>query len=122
MLLLVVWVNLKKIADAASKMTKIEKAAEAAKATRLAQKAAEAGALASKWHKVKTAVATQGRNIGASMKESKIAEDMIKDTLSGGLNNVMGYYMDDTVKDKSVMGGHRDVYFWCRSFCNRFSV
>ena len=97
--------NLKKIADAASKMTKIEKAAEAAKATRLAQKAAEAGALASKWHKVKTAVATQGRNIGASMKESKIAEDMIKDTLSGGLNNVMGYYMDDTVKDKSVMGG-----------------
>ena len=114
--------NLKKIADAASKMTKIEKAAEAAKATRLAQKAAEAGALASKWHKVKTAVATQGRNIGASMKESKIAEDMIKDTLSGGLNNVMGYYMDDTVKDKSVMGGHRDVYFWCRSFCNRFSV
>ena len=96
--------NLKKIADAASKMTKIEKAAEAAKATRLAQKAAEAGALASKWHKVKTAVATQGRNIGASMKESKIAEDMIKDTLSGGLNNVMGYYMDDTVKDKSVMG------------------
>ena len=97
--------NLKKIADAASKMTKIEKAAEAAKATRLAQKAAEAGALASKWHKVKPAVATQGRNIGASMKESKIAEDMIKDTLSGGLNNVMGYYMDDTVKDKSVMGG-----------------
>ena len=97
--------NLKKIADAASKMTKIEKAAEAAKATRLAQKAAEAGALASKWHKVKTAVARQGRNIGASMKESKIAEDMIKDTLSGGLNNVMGYYMDDTVKDKSVMGG-----------------
>ena len=46
------------------------------------------------------------------MKESKIAEDMIKDTLSGGLNNVMGYYMDDTVKDKSCHGGHRDVYFW----------
>ena len=39
--------NLKKVADAASKMTKVEKAAEAAKATRLAQKAAEAGGLVS---------------------------------------------------------------------------
>ena len=96
--------NLKKVADAASKMTKVEKAAEAAKATRLAQKAAEAGALASKWHKVKTAVATQGRNIGASMKESKIAEDMVKDTLSGGVNNVTAYYQDDTVKDKNLAG------------------
>ncbi|WP_298458183.1 DUF6531 domain-containing protein [uncultured Rothia sp.] len=96
--------NLKKVADAASKMTKVEKAAEAAKATRLAQKAAEAGALASKWHKVKTAVATQGRNIGAFMKESKIAEDMVKDTLSGGVNNVTAYYQDDTVKDKNLAG------------------
>ena len=97
--------NLKKIADVASKMTKVEKAAEAAKATRAAQKAAKAGALASKWNTVKTVVATQGRNLGAVMKESKVAEDIVKDTLSGGINNVTAYYMDDTVKDKSVMGG-----------------
>ena len=96
--------NLKKIADVASKMTKVEKAAEAAKATRAAQKAAKAGALASKWNTVKTVVATQGRNLGAVMKESKVAEDIVKDTLSGGINNVTAYYMDDTVKDKSVMG------------------
>ena len=97
--------NLKKAADVASKMNKMEKAAEAAKATRAAQKAAEAGALASKWNTVKTVVATQGRNLGAAMKESKVAEDIVKDTLSGGINNVTAYYMDDTVKDKSVMGG-----------------
>lgn len=71
---------------------------------RAAQKAAKAGALASKWNTVKTAVATQGRNLGAVMKESKVAEDTVKNTLSGGINNVTAYYMDDTVKDKSVMG------------------
>ncbi|MEZ7669602.1 DUF6531 domain-containing protein [Rothia sp. 27098_8_27] len=96
--------SLKKIADTASKMTKLEKAAEAAKATRNAKKAAEAGALASKWHKVKTAVATQSRNLGAGMKESKIAEDMVRETLSGGANNVTAYYQDDTVKDKNLAG------------------
>ena len=72
---------------------------------RAAQKAAKAGALASKWNTVKTVVATQGRNLGAAMKESKVAEDIVKDTLSGGINNVTAYYMDDTVKDKNVMGG-----------------
>ena len=66
---------------------------------------AKAGALASKWNTVKTAVATQGRNLGAVMKESKVAEDIVKNTLSGGINNVTAYYMDDTVKEKSVMGG-----------------
>ena len=97
--------NLKKVADIASKMNKVEKAAEAARAARVARKAAEAGALASKWNTVKTVVATQGRNLGAAMKESRVVEDIVKDTLSGGVNNVTAYYMDDTVKDKSVMGG-----------------
>ena len=96
--------SLKKIADTASKMTKLEKAAEAAKATRNAKKAAEAGALASKWNTVKTAVATQSRNLGAGMKESKLAEDMVRETLSGGANNVTAYYQDDTVKDKNLAG------------------
>ena len=97
--------NLKKVADVASKMNKVEKAAEAAKAARVAREAAKAGALASKWNTVKTVVATQGRNLGAAMKESRVVEDIVKDTLSGGVNNVTAYYMDDTVKDKSVMGG-----------------
>ena len=96
--------SLKKIADTASKMTKLEKAAEAAKATRNAKKAAEAGALASKWNTVKTAVATQSRNLGAGMKESKLAEDMVREALSGGANNVTAYYQDDTVKDKNLAG------------------
>ena len=96
--------NLKKAADIASKMNKLDKAAEAAKAARAAQKAAEAGALASKWNTVKTVVATQGRNLGAAMKESRVVEDVVKDTLSGGVNNVTAYYMDDSVKDKSLMG------------------
>ena len=38
------------------------------------------------------------------MKESKIAEDIVKDTLSGGVNNVTAYYQDDTVKDKNLAG------------------
>ena len=96
--------NLKKAADIASKMNKLDKAAEAAKAARAARKAAEAGALASKWNTVKTVVATQGRNLGAAMKESRVVEDVVKDTLSGGVNNVTAYYMDDSVKDKSLMG------------------
>ena len=96
--------NLKKAADIASKMNKLDKAAEAAKAARAARKAAEAGALASKWNTVKTVVATQGRNLGAVMKESRVVEDVVKDTLSGGVNNVTAYYMDDSVKDKSLMG------------------
>ncbi|WP_246823707.1 hypothetical protein [Rothia sp. HMSC076D04] len=97
--------NLKKIADAASKMTKIEKAAEAAKATRLAQKAAEAGALASKWHKVKTAITPYAHEFGMGLKESRVLEDIVKDTVSGGINSAVSYYMDDNVKNKSVMGG-----------------
>ena len=71
---------------------------------RAAQKAAKAGALASKWNTVKTSVATQGRNLGAAMKESRVVEDIVKDALSGGVNNVTAYYMDDSVKDKSLMG------------------
>ena len=71
---------------------------------RAAQKAAKAGALASKWNTVKTVVATQGRNLGAAMKESRVVEDIVKDALSGGVNNVTAYYMDDSVKDKSLMG------------------
>ena len=97
--------NLKKIADAASKMTKMEKAAEAAKATRLAQKAAEAGALASKWHKVKTAITPYAHEFGMGLKESRVLEDIVKDTVSGGINSAVSYYMDDNVKNKSVMGG-----------------
>lgn len=97
--------NLKKVADAASKMTKIEKAAEAAKATRLAQKAAEGGALASKWHKVKTAITPYAHEFGMGLKESRVLEDIVKDTVSGGINNTVSYYMDDNVKNKSVMGG-----------------
>ena len=38
------------------------------------------------------------------LNKDKILEDVTKDTITGGINNVVSYYMDDNVKDKNLLG------------------
>ena len=63
--------NLKKLADATEKISKIGKAAQKA---------------------------------GTYLKNNKLVEDVVKDSVSGGINNVVSYCFDDKVKDKSITG------------------
>ena len=53
----------------------------------------------------KSTLTSYGSKLGSILSDSKVLEDVTKEALSGGINNVASYYMDDTVKDKSVMGG-----------------
>ena len=53
----------------------------------------------------KSALTSYGSKVGSILNDSKVLEDVTKEAFSGGINNVASYYMDDTVKDKSVMGG-----------------
>lgn len=53
----------------------------------------------------KSALTSYGSKVGSMLNNSKVLEDVTKDAISGGLNNVVSYYQDDSVKDKSIMGG-----------------
>ena len=41
---------------------------------------------------------------GTYLKNNKLVEDVVKDSVSGGINNVVSYCFDDKVKDKSITG------------------
>lgn len=100
----------------ATGVTKIATAAKAAPVAKVAQNSSKMGQILSKAGAVKNAVVSKasaaksaltsyGSKVGSRLNNSKVLEDITKETLSGGMNNVASYYMDDTVKDKSLMGG-----------------
>ena len=100
----------------ATGVTKIVTAAKAAPVAKVAQNSSKMGQVLSKAGAVKNAVVSKasaaksaltsyGSKVGSKLNNSKVLEDITKETLSGGMNNVASYYMDDTVKDKSLMGG-----------------
>ena len=98
--------NLKKVADIASKMKEVEKVSEIAQTTsKLAKmKQAASVAVSKVTTPIKSVVSPYARKAGAMLNEFKTLEDMVKDSTTGGLNNVVSYYMDDNVKDKSLLG------------------
>ncbi|WP_083297863.1 DUF6531 domain-containing protein [Rothia sp. HMSC078H08] len=100
----------------ATGVTKIVTAAKAAPVAKVAQNSSKMGQILSKAGAVKNAVVSKasaaksaltsyGSKVGSKLNNSKVLEDITKETLSGGINNVASYSMDDTVKDKSLMGG-----------------
>lgn len=100
----------------ATGVTKIVTAAKAAPVAKVAQNSSKMGqvlskagavknAVVSKASAVKSALTSYGSKVGSKLNNSKVLEDITKETLSGGINNVASYSMDDTVKDKSLMGG-----------------
>ena len=86
--------NLKKLADGVTKVTEV-----AEKVSWLTKMKQATSAVASK---ATAPFKPFGKNLGAFMKESKVFEDVIKDSLSGGINNVISYYRDDNIKDKNL--------------------
>lgn len=50
---------------------------------------------------VKSALTPHAHKFGEVLNKYKIVEDTTKETITGGINNVVSYYMDDTVKDKN---------------------
>ena len=50
---------------------------------------------------VKSALTPHAHKFGEVLNKYKVVEDMTKETITGGVNNVVSYYMDDTVKDKN---------------------
>ena len=100
----------------ATGVTKIVTAAKAAPVAKVAQNSSKVGQILSKAGAVKNAVVSKasaaksaltsyGSKVGSMLNNSKVLEDVTKDAISGGLNNVVSYYQDDSVKDKSIMGG-----------------
>ena len=53
---------------------------------------------------VKSALTPHATKFGGMLNKDKILEDVTKDTITGGINNVVSYYMDDNVKDKNPLG------------------
>ena len=53
---------------------------------------------------VKSALTPHATKFGGMLNKDKILEDVTKDTITGGINNVVSYYMDDNVKDKNLLG------------------
>lgn len=98
--------NLKKVADIASKMKEVEKVSEIAQTTsKLAKmKQAASVAVSKVTTPIKSVVSPYARKAGAMLNDCKALEDVVKDSTTGGLNNVVSYYMDDNVKDKSLLG------------------
>lgn len=88
--------NLKKLADGVTKVTEV-----AEKVSWLTKMKQATSAVASK---ATAPFKPFGKNLGAFMKDSKVFEDVIKDSLSGGINNVISYYRDDNIKDKNLSG------------------
>ena len=86
--------NLKKLADGVTKVTEV-----AGKVSLLTKMKQATSAVASK---ATAPFKPFGKNLGAFMKESKVFEDVVKDSLSGGINNVISYYRDDNIKDKNL--------------------
>lgn len=86
--------NLKKLADGVTKITEV-----AGKVSWLTKMKQATSAVASK---ATAPFKPFGKNLGAFMKESKVFEDVTKDSLSGGINNVISYYRDDNIKDKNL--------------------
>ena len=53
---------------------------------------------------VKSALTPHATKFGGMLNKDKILEDVTKETITGGINNVVSYYMDDNVKDKNPLG------------------
>lgn len=90
--------NLKNLANGVTKMSGI--ADMATKYPKLAKVEQATSAMVSK---VTAPVTPYARGFGEMMNKSKLVDDVAKETITGGLNNVASYYMDDTVKDKNPM-------------------
>ena len=88
--------NLKNLANGVTKMSGI--ADMATKYPKLAKVEQATSAMVSK---VTAPVTPYARGFGEMMNKSKLVDDVAKETITGGLNNVASYYMDDTVKDKN---------------------
>lgn len=90
--------NLKNLANGVTKMSGI--ADMATKYPKLAKVEQATSAMVSK---VTAPVTPYARGFGEMMNKSKLVDDVAKETITGGINNVVSYYMDDTVKDKNPM-------------------
>ena len=90
--------NLKNLANGVTKMSRVPDMAT--KYPKLAKVEQATSAMVSK---VTAPVTPYARGFGEMMNKSKLIDDVAKETITGGLNNVASYYMDDTVKDKNPM-------------------
>ena len=87
--------NLKNLANGVTKISNV-----ATKYPKLAKVEQATSAMVSK---VTAPVTPYAHGFGEMMNKSKLIDDVAKETITGGLNNVASYYMDDTVKDKNPM-------------------
>lgn len=87
--------NLKNLANGVTKISNV-----ATKYPKLAKIEQATSAMVSK---VTAPVTPYARGFGEMMNKSKLVDDVAKETITGGINNVASYYMDDTVKDKNPM-------------------
>ena len=90
--------NLKNLANGVTKMSRVPDMAT--KYPKLAKVEQATSAMVSK---VTAPVTPYARGFGEMMNKSKLVDDVAKETITGGINNVASYYMDDTVKDKNPM-------------------
>ena len=90
--------NLKNLANGVTRMSKVTDMAT--KYPKLAKVEQATSAMVSK---VTAPVTPYARGFGEMMNKSKLVDDVAKETITGGINNVASYYMDDTVKDKNPM-------------------
>ena len=84
----------------AATASKVSVTVSQASATASKVSAAASNATAS----VKSALTPHATKFGEMLNKDKILEDVTKDTITGGINNVVSYYMDDNVKDKNPLG------------------
>ena len=97
---------------AASRASAAASRASAAAASRVSVAISRASTTASKVSatasnataSVKSALTPHATKFGGMLNKDKILEDVTKDTITGGINNVVSYYMDDNVKDKNLLG------------------
>jgi len=86
--------NLKNLANGVTKMSRVPDMAT--KYPKLAKVEQATSAMVSK---VTAPVTPYARGFGEMMNKSKLVDDVAKETITGGINNVASYYMDDTVKE-----------------------
>ena len=95
--------NLKRLADGVTKVTQAVEKVSKAKQAISAMAGKVTAPIAEVTAPIRSTLTPYARKFGQELTEDKILEDMVKDGVSGGINNTVSYYLDDNVKDKNPM-------------------
>ena len=95
--------NLKNLATGVTKVTQTVEKVSKLKQAASAVVAKVTAPVAKVTAPVKSALTPYAQKFGVELAEDKILEDVVKDSVSGGINNVVSYYLDDNVKDKNPL-------------------